>query len=704
MSDPAGPFADVPRDARGHLGLLFYEAVLAIIAHAIGRAEAAERNAQEVFDDHPFLGGYFAEMSSRQPEGLSWEETFAWLRSARAAWEAGAALPLRALRDELELDEPQIAALVLAGVVEEDGRFGNLFAALQPPHAPRRPTLAGIYEIIEGAWPELGGEPWTLCRPLLHAGLLEVLNRDAPRSEWIFRVPAPLWAAMRGEYAREPLPGIRHHPPDAFPALGDLLLGERDGQRLTELRALLAAGEARALVVRGLAGSERLEIPGATARALGRGVLEVTPAAAHAEASRLIGPLATLARAVPVWSLELGPGEVFEVPECQGYRGPCGVVMGPDGGLSGDAAEGALSIHLSPEPVALRFRHWRRALPTLADEVCEGFARSFTLGGGYIRRAARLAAGYAALERRESVSLCDVREAARAINRQQLDSLATRLEDGGSWERLVVHPATADDLHHLERRCRHRERLTETLSSGFPGGLNRGVRALFQGPSGTGKTLAARVLACELGLDLYRVDLASIINKYIGETEKNLGRILARAEDLDIVLLLDEGDSLMGKRTEVKSANDRWANLETNYLLQRLDTYTGIVIVTTNAAGAIDRAFQRRMDVVVSFHLPDPEERWELWQLHLPADHALSAAALEDIALRFALTGGQIRNAAVRAVLLALSAPDGRVREPHLAAALEAEYRKAGASFPREREAPNREQGEAMNAFLGAIS
>jgi hypothetical protein len=706
MDDRGAPFGDVPANARGHLGLLFYEAVLGIIAHAVGRAEAAERSAQDVFDDHPFLGAYFAELSSRLPDELSWDETFAWLRSARAAWEAdaGPALPLRALRDELGVEEPQVAALLLVGVVEEDARFGDLFAALQPPHAPRRPTLAGIHEIVGCAWPEWVGEPWTLCRPLVDAGLLEALNADAPRSEWVFRVPSLLWAAIRGEHSREPLPGVRHHPPESFPAPGELLLDDRDARRLTEMRALAAAGEARALVVRGLPGSERLEIIGALARALARGVLEVTPAAAHTGTHRLLGPLATLVRAVPAWSLELGPGEVFEVPECQGYRGACGVVLGHDGGLAGTIAEGALSIHLSPETVELRSRHWHRALPAAADDACEGFARSFTLGGGYIRRAARLATGYAALERRESVSLADIREAARAIGRQQLDSLATRLEDGGGWGRLVVHPATAAELHHLEQRCRHRERLTETLSGDFPGGLNRGVRALFQGPSGTGKTLAARVLASELGLDLYRVDLASIVNKYIGETEKNLSRILARAEDLDIVLLLDEGDSLMGKRTEVKSANDRWANLETNYLLQRLDTYTGIVLVTTNAAGSIDTAFQRRMDVVVSFHLPEIEERWELWQLHLPPDHAVPAAALEDVARRFALTGGQIRNVAVQSVLHALAAPGRRVREADLAVALEAEYRKAGASFPRQRDVPGGERDEAMSAFLGAIS
>jgi hypothetical protein len=447
-------------------------------------------------------------------------------------------------------------------------------------------------------------------------------------------------------------------------------------------------------------------VVGALARALGLGVLEAaaSPPPPGPDPWRLLGPLATLTRALPVFVLELGPGETFELPEWRGHAGPVGVVLGHDGGLSGRVAEGAIALTLAPEPPELRHRHWARALPAGDTAALRDFAERYTLGGRYIRRTAELARGYAALERRPAVSPDDVRQAARAINRQQLDTLAARLGDGGGWEHLVLHPSTDAELRHLERRCRHRERLTGAMGGALPGGLNRGVRALFQGPSGTGKTLAARMLAAELGLDLYRVDLASVVNKYIGETEKNLSRVLGRAEDLDVVLLLDEGDSLMGKRTEVKSSNDRWANLETNYLLQRLDTYTGIVVVTTNAPGSIDDAFQRRMDAVVSFHLPDAEERWRLWQLHLPAAHDVPDAVLEDAAVRFGLTGGQIRNAAVHAALLALSTPDGRPGAGELRAAVETEYRKAGASYPREPGVPSAAREEAMAAFLGAIS
>src|SRR5207248_2214342 len=141
------------------------------------------------------------------------------------------------------------------------------------------------------------------------------------------------------------------------------------------------------------------------------------------------------------------------------------------------------------------------------------------------------------------------------------------------------------------------------------GQLTPGVRALFSGPSGTGKTLAARLLAGRLGMDLYRLDLSAVVNKYIGETEKNLNRAFTLAEELDVILLLDEGDALLTQRTAVQTSNDRYANLETNYLLQRLEAFEGILIVTTNAGDRIDAAFQRRVDVVVEFRTPDAAER-----------------------------------------------------------------------------------------------
>jgi SpoVK/Ycf46/Vps4 family AAA+-type ATPase len=188
-------------------------------------------------------------------------------------------------------------------------------------------------------------------------------------------------------------------------------------------------------------------------------------------------------------------------------------------------------------------------------------------------------------------------------------------------------------------------------------------------------------------MDLYRLDLSAVVNKYIGETEKNLDQLFVRAEELDVILLLDEGDALLTQRTNVQTSNDRYANLETNYLLQRLESFESILIVTTNAVDRIDNAFQRRMDVVVDFRPPDAAERWNIWQMHLPAGHVIDEALLNEIAGRCVMTGGQIRNAALHASVLALE-EQGIMKSMHLEAAVHREYRKLGAVCPLRRTLP----------------
>ena len=186
-----------------------------------------------------------------------------------------------------------------------------------------------------------------------------------------------------------------------------------------------------------------------------------------------------------------------------------------------------------------------------------------------------------------------------------------------------------------------------------------------------------------LGLPLYRVDLAAVTSKYIGETEKNLSQLLARAEQAEIVLLFDEADSMFGKRTEVKDANDRFANAQTNYLLQRIETYDGITILTSNSRMRFDPAFARRLDLVIDFPLPGPDERRSLWRSHLGPDHELPHAELNKLAATAELTGGQIRNAVLAAAALAR---DGRrpIAHADLAQGLVAEYQKLGRQVPVE--------------------
>jgi AAA+ superfamily predicted ATPase len=664
---------------------------------------------RRILEQYPFMARYCEDMLRYMPEEISWEEGLQWWATEVVTWESASPihLPLVAMHHHAELDFASRLAFIMVGLVEEDSRFGTLFAQLQAPLASRRPCAELVGQIMLDHNASDTPDVWRVCRPLLANSLVEVANHDAPRSEWVLRVPALLWQAVRGEVEPHPAPWCQYHPPEAFPAIDDLILPQEFCARLGQVPTLVTVEKAHTIILRGMQGSERLQMLGAVARALGQGVIEVTFVPATVEGSErpwsLLGPLCAMTHALPMLTYDLGPGETSDVPLLSGYQGCVGVLMGFEGGLSGPGVARAITLTVPFPTVAQRRRYWQAALSGHTVEELAAISERFHLPGGYIRQVGAIALAHAALEQRQEIRLADVREACRTLHRQLLDTLATRLEVEGTWDSLVVSDAIMAKLLELEQRCQHRERLLAHLGPAFGTASNRGVRALFTGASGTGKTLAAKILAAELGMDLYRVDLAAVVNKYIGETEKNMHRVLSRAEELDVILLLDEGDALLSNRTDVKSANDRYANLETNYLLQRLEHYQGIVVVTTNAGQYIDTAFQRRMDVVVHFVPPQAQERLHIWQLHLPATHAVDWAYLEEVAVRCSLTGGQIRNAALHAILLAVHDGSHVVNRMHLEQAMRSEYRKAGAICPLRDHGERRIAHGGMAAFVDAF-
>jgi hypothetical protein len=264
---------------------------------------------------------------------------------------------------------------------------------------------------------------------------------------------------------------------------------------------------------------------------------------------------------------------------------------------------------------------------------------------------------------------------ARARTRQGLDVLAARIETRAGWDDLVLPAATEALLREIEATVRHRRTVYRTWGMD-PGSSLRGtgVSALFAGPSGTGKTLAAEVIAGELDLDLYRIDLSQIVSKYIGETEKNLRSVFDAADAGGCVLLFDEADALFGKRSEVKDSHDRYANLEVSYLLQRMEAYRGLAILTTNLKDNIDKAFLRRLSAIVSFPFPDVAERERIWRRVLVADLPTQDVRIDRLA-RLAVPGGVIRNIALGAAFRA--ADDGTaVGMPALLAATRRECAK----------------------------
>ena len=296
---------------------------------------------------------------------------------------------------------------------------------------------------------------------------------------------------------------------------------------------------------------------------------------------------------------------------------------------------------------------------------------------------AGLARRQSILRRKDTVGIEDVREAAWLRESKGLNSMARPVKAEVTGKTLVVRSRTQRQLDLLEKRCRLRERLVDDLGITLKARYQMGVKALFTGPSGTGKTLASSWLANRLGMPLYRVDLASITSKYVGETEKNLSQLLAQSEQEDVVLLFDEADSLFGKRTEVKDANDRFANAQTNYLLQRIETYSGVVLLTSNSKARFDPAFTRRLDMMIDFPLPSPEERRAIWLNHLGTFHTLTKGNINQLAMQCDLAGGHIRNVVLTAAVMAKSRNE-KISFEIVLQALSDEYRKLGKQFAPE--------------------
>ena len=319
---------------------------------------------------------------------------------------------------------------------------------------------------------------------------------------------------------------------------------------------------------------------------------------------------------------------------------------------------------------------WRRALGDGADDVAATAAGRYAIPAGTIVDAAATATARAAA-RGGAVSVEDVHRSVSARLGEELGSLAIPVTWRARWEDLVLPDDVADELRELRARIRHRRTVFETWGFGA-GGKGLGLSALFGGPPGTGKSMAAAVIAQELGLELYQIDLARVVSKYVGETEQHLARLFDAAEAGHAVLLFDEADALFARRTDVKSSNDRYANLEVNYLLQRMESFAGITILTTNAETVIDEAFRRRLAFRITFPLPEAEERARLWRSHLPAAAAVAADVdVDALAQRYAMSGGYIKNAVLRAAFLA--ADEGSaITMGHLVRAAGLEYAAMG--------------------------
>jgi hypothetical protein len=265
-------------------------------------------------------------------------------------------------------------------------------------------------------------------------------------------------------------------------------------------------------------------------------------------------------------------------------------------------------------------------------------------------------------------------DSCRVQARPRLDDLAQRIVPAASWENFVLPELQRNVLRDMAAHVHQRQKVYEEWGFASKSGRGLGISALFAGASGTGKTMAAEVLANELRLDLYQIDLSAVVSKYIGETEKNLRRIFDAAEAGGVILLFDEADALFGKRSEVKDSHDRHANIEVSYLLQRMEAYRGLAILTSNMKSALDTAFLRRIRFIVQFPFPNAVQRAQIWQRIFPAQTPTEGLKMDKLA-QLNVAGGNIRNIAMNAAFLAADAGEP-VYMTHLLRAARTEYVK----------------------------
>jgi hypothetical protein len=554
--------------------------------------------------------------------------------------------------DEFDLSPTEIAATFISVAPEIDRKYETLFSYLNDDITQKFATV-------------------DLCRRLTGTGS-ESLDADA-------RVFAEglLDAVPQGDATGWRSAGVVARGPVRRFLLGNRKVPVAEGRTLSIAERRVAAtlgSDGRACVA--LAGAPHDETL-AAARALaaegGHGLIEIGLDESGARDDLLT------ARLNHAWAyLSLHGVEEWGPSLCATVRSVARAAVPT---LLGVARDGQWRTHLhgadyevltlDPPDRAERVAMWTRSLRDHGVDASEDDVRSvatlFTLFPDQIRRAAKHVS-------QDEASLI---EHARRQCVSEVENLADRVALVHAWNHLVLPAPTLRRLKEFAGAIRNRDKVFRDWSFLRPAGGTSSLRALFSGMSGTGKTMSASVIARDLGVDLYRIDLSAVVSKYIGETEKNLERIFHSAEGSNAILFFDEADALFGKRSEVKDAHDRYANIEIAFLLQRMETYDGVMILATNLARNLDEAFSRRIQFAIEFPLPDDEQREQLWRLLLPAEAPKRDVDYSFLARQFQLTGGEIRNVALDAAFLAAH-EDEAITMDHLVRAIARQRRKQG--------------------------
>jgi hypothetical protein len=572
--------------------------------------------------------------------------------AADAAEKKGRDFRLRRLARNFRLDEIDIELLLIAMAPDVDARFERLYGYLQDDVSRRRASVGLGLELCglpsSGAYARSRLAPGA---PLVDECLVLVEESDRPVLTRSVRVPDRVTAHLLGS----------DMPDSTVAALTYECEPSASEEAAMLVRWMRSSPPSRLAYIRERPGASGAALASSAFAQIGRPTLALDLERLRSDDDpTLVAALTAREAGLTGAGVVAGPVEVLfarGIPAVRAFSEmPALIVL--VGARSWDPAwaRDVPFICEAPVPdVVQRAELWRRNLNGDAPPGLDlaGAMAQFRLTAEQVQRAAR-AARMDAHAREVPLDENELKAGARAQNAAGLERLARRIQPAVGFDDLVLPADTMAQLKELLTRARYREQVLDVWKMGGPSARRRGLTALFAGPSGTGKTMAAEVLASELGLDLYTVDLATVVDKYVGETEKNLDRIFAEAERVNAVILFDEADALFGKRSEVSDAHDRYANVEVAYLLQRMELFEGIAILATNLRANLDEAFTRRLDALVDFPEPEEEYRRRLWERSLgttmPRDANLD---LDFLARAFKLSGGAIRNVVVAAAYVA---------------------------------------------------
>jgi len=602
----------------------------------------------------------------------------------RSTVQSGRRLALPHLAEVFGLSSAEVDLLLIALAPELEPRYETLYSYLQVDALRKRTSVDLALNLIcrTAAEKVFARRLLSPGAPLLRYQLLNLL--DDPQD----RQPTFLRRLLKAdESATKFLLDDRPAPSKATPVVENLDLDETTRTLLMNMVEAIRKWKPNGSHVIQLisAGPPKWEVADALSAALGVSSIRLDLAQVQSAPSSVV--CAVRDAVLNAGTLVVAAGDsVHEEAERLLWAAVNGsrltvIVLGPASSFGSIPADAhPWRVEVPPPSYDQRRQAWAQALagtPSAAE--ANRLADTFQFGPSVIRQTVRLATTTAALRTPAdpSPSADDVLGAGRNLTTPNLSRFAIPLLPRYDWTDLVLPEEKMQQLRGIEARVHHRQLVHREWGFGQKLSRGRGLNVLFTGPSGTGKTMAAEVLANGLSLTLHQIDLSTVISKYIGETEQHLSAIFSEAESSQTLLFFDEAEALFGKRTEVKDAHDRYANIEVNYLLQRIEQYEGIVVLATNLHRNLDDAFLRRLSEVIEFPSPDEAARLQIWQKHFPEEAPTKDIDFAFLARQFKLTGGNIRNIILASAYAA--AQDGTAIDmSHIIPAIEVEYQKQG--------------------------